>query len=205
MPEIKICGNMSEQDVLNAQGADMLGFILGIQRSRHSLTVEKAKPLFRLASDFARTVAVIDSVSMFDHVCAELDPDFVQMHTELSAEELRLLSRKARIISLVRPDSGAPDRAASLAGCSSIVMCDSFLRGQSGGTGRTHDWNISRAVRDRIFPTPFMLSGGLNPENVADAVRTVRPAVLDVSAGVESEGRKSRELILSFMRNAGEV
>ncbi|MEM2922147.1 MAG: phosphoribosylanthranilate isomerase, partial [Candidatus Bathyarchaeia archaeon] len=71
-----------------------------------------------------------------------------------------------------------------------------------GGTGRVHDWNISRRIYERCR-LPFILAGGLNPNNVVDAIRAVRPYAVDVSTGVESfPGKKDRVMIASFVRNA---
>ena len=67
-----------------------------------------------------------------------------------------------------------------------------------GGTGRTHDWNISREICDRI-PVPVFLAGGLNPENVREAIEKVKPFGVDVCNGVCTDGKLDREKLKSFI------
>jgi phosphoribosylanthranilate isomerase len=69
-----------------------------------------------------------------------------------------------------------------------------------GGTGRVHDWRVSRAVREAA-PVPVFLAGGLNPDNVAEAIETVRPFGLDVCSGVRTEGRLDEAKLRRFFSN----
>jgi phosphoribosylanthranilate isomerase len=66
-----------------------------------------------------------------------------------------------------------------------------------GGTGRTHDWRVSRSIVE-ASPVPVFLAGGLKPENVADAIESVRPFGLDVCSGVRTEGRLDAEKLKRF-------
>ena len=66
-----------------------------------------------------------------------------------------------------------------------------------GGTGRTHDWDVSRRIRDAIG-IPLFLAGGLRPENVAEAIRTVRPYAVDICSGVRTEGRLDERKLADF-------
>jgi phosphoribosylanthranilate isomerase len=70
-----------------------------------------------------------------------------------------------------------------------------------GGTGRVHDWQVSRAIRDAV-DVPIFLAGGLRAENVADAVRTVRPFGVDVCSGVRRDGKLDRTMVMEFMASA---
>ena len=86
------------------------------------------------------------------------------------------------------------------------VLLDSFARGKHGGTGIIHDWNLSQHIKVAIQPKPLILAGGLNPENVAEAVRTVQPYAVDVSNGVEQQpGIKDHKKIIEFIKNAKDV
>lgn len=69
-----------------------------------------------------------------------------------------------------------------------------------GGTGRTHDWSVSRKIVDQV-EIPVFLAGGLNPENVSRAIREVRPYGIDVCTGLRDEGRLDRGLLHGFMRS----
>jgi phosphoribosylanthranilate isomerase len=68
-----------------------------------------------------------------------------------------------------------------------------------GGTGRTHDWALSRRIRDAVAPLPLWLAGGLRVHNVAEAIRTVRPYGLDLCTGVRQHGRLDATLLAAFM------
>jgi phosphoribosylanthranilate isomerase len=68
-----------------------------------------------------------------------------------------------------------------------------------GGTGRTHDWQLSRRIRDAIHPLPLWLAGGLNPGNVGEAVARVSPHGVDLCSSVRSEGRLDADKVAAFM------
>jgi phosphoribosylanthranilate isomerase len=68
-----------------------------------------------------------------------------------------------------------------------------------GGTGRTHDWRLSRRIRDAVGPLPLFLAGGLRADNVAEAVRAVQPHGLDLCSGVRSDGRLDEGKLRAFM------
>ena len=86
------------------------------------------------------------------------------------------------------------------------VLLDSFAKGRYGGTGVVHDWELSKLVKQVIHPKPLILAGGLNPENVADAVRVVQPYAVDVSSGVELQpGIKDNQKMVDFIKNAKDV
>ncbi|KUO41693.1 MAG: hypothetical protein AVW06_00795 [Hadesarchaea archaeon DG-33-1] len=81
-------------------------------------------------------------------------------------------------------------------------MADTEHAGAGGGTGLTHDWNVSRLMRETI-DRPLILAGGLNPSNVRAAIETVEPYGVDVASGVESEvGKKDPKLMREFIRAA---
>jgi len=109
-------------------------------------------------------------------------------------------------IAPVRADNAAAlqeavDRFAPLV---DAFITDTFdpATGASGATGKTHDWTVSRRLVERS-PKPVILAGGLTAGNVRDAIRTVRPAGVDVHTGVEgSDGRKRRDLVHTFVAEA---
>ena len=91
-------------------------------------------------------------------------------------------------------------------GYSDAVLADSPSHDGMGGTGRTHDWNLTATLRDRIYPHPLILAGGLTPSNVQTAIKKVRPFAVDVSSGVEKtvgvkDPRKIRDFIMRAKEN----
>lgn len=100
-------------------------------------------------------------------------------------------------------DEGALDEALRVAPHVDAILLDSGTAAlptkQLGGTGRTHDWAASREIRDRVR-VPIFLAGGLTSENVADAVRQVRPFGVDVCTGVRTDGRLDRIKLRAFVQ-----
>ncbi len=186
-----------------------MGFIIQVSTSPRSLTVEAARPLVTQAAESAQTVAVVNTTDeeFLSNMCSALEPDYVQIQIESTPS--RLLDLKevlgVQVIGLVQATEGAVEKASALKDVVDMVVVDSAVDGISGGTGKTHDWALSRKIRDTIYPAKMMLAGGLNCDNVQSAIGAVMPSVVDVSSGVESGGWKSRELVSTFIRRAKEV
>jgi phosphoribosylanthranilate isomerase len=113
------------------------------------------------------------------------------------------LSSKLLIGAVKARSPNAIGSAAEAAKMFDAVLLDSFVQGKHGGTGVVHDWNVSQHVKQLVYPKPLILAGGLNPENVAEAVRTVKPYAVDVSSGVERQpGIKDYQKMVEFVKNA---
>ena len=126
--------------------------------------------------------------------------DLVQLSGDEDWEYCRSLSWPA--IKALRLGPEAPAQALTEtipAGAAPLLLLDSHVPGLYGGTGVPLDWRVAGELARRF---PIMLAGGLNPENVAQAVRQVRPWAVDVSSGGESEGRKDMAKIRAFVREA---
>jgi phosphoribosylanthranilate isomerase len=97
---------------------------------------------------------------------------------------------------------GGPESLKSLADYPTEAwLLDACTPGKLGGTGQTFNWDL--ALEARLSGRPIFLAGGLNPENVAEAVRRVRPYGVDVSSGVESApGKKDPDMVRAFVRAA---
>jgi len=103
-------------------------------------------------------------------------------------------------------DDGALEEALRVAPCVDGILLDSgttrSVTKELGGTGRTHDWAVSREIRDRVG-IPIFLAGGLTPENVGDAIRQVRPFAVDVCTGVRTGGVLDRGKLRTFIEAVG--
>ena len=112
----------------------------------------------------------------------------------------------ATLIKGIRSEPGEALRAAEEASGFDAVLLDTFSPGRHGGTGMTHDWRISEKIRKNLGSGRLILAGGLDPSNVQEAIRMVRPYAVDVSTGVElSPGIKDHEKIASFIENVMEA
>ena len=97
-------------------------------------------------------------------------------------------------------DAGTGTRMRDYCGVGHLVTLDRYVEGIQGGTGEGFDWDVAAALSQAGLP--FLLAGGLTPENVAKAIVAVSPWGVDVSSGVETGGIKDHEKIRAFMRNA---
>jgi len=199
---VKICGIVTLEDALAAceAGADALGFNFAPEaeaRGRY-ITPEEAFEIVGELPPFVTTVAVcVDPPP--GEVRAWLDfMDCIQFHGNESPEfvfEFEEKSIKAfRVAEGFEPESMLDYTTRS-------YLLDASVPGFSGGSGQAFDWTIAQQAV--ALDTPIILAGGLTPDNVAEAIRTVRPAAVDTASGVESApGKKDHERIRDFVRNA---
>ena len=200
---IKICGLIRECDVAAAveAGADAIGLVFYPPSPRH-VSIDQAAALVRLVPPFVTVVGLF------------VEPDPTAVRAVLDAVPLQMLQfhgdeapsacaafglpwiKAARM----RPGIDLVEFAASYDGAAGILL-DAFVDGY-GGAGKVFDW---RLIPDSVGK-PIVLSGGLTPDNVAEAVRQVRPWAVDVSSGVEAaKGIKDAALMVDFIegvRNA---
>ncbi|MCW4045848.1 MAG: phosphoribosylanthranilate isomerase [Candidatus Bathyarchaeota archaeon] len=210
---VKICGITRKEDLDAAvkAGTDAVGFVVGVASSPRNLSMGKAAKLFRQVPPFVKSVLVTVPTSIEELVetCRKLNPDAVQIHRNdpNDAALLRETLPNTALIGAVNANS--PDALETAATTSKIfdaVLIDSLADGQYGGTGTVHDWKMSQLIKRVIHPTPLILAGGLNPANVAEAIRVVQPYAVDVSSGVEHQpGIKDNQKIIEFVKNAKNV
>ncbi len=201
MTRVKICGIMNEQDLNCAisGGADAVGFIVEVEGSRHRISAEYARELIRKAPVFIKSVAVIAPDSSEDAalLAQKTGADILQIYGAIGPDEIKTLRKRVpqKVIAALPPG----EEARRLAEVADAVLLDTFKDGKLGGTGAVHDWSVS-ATLARELTVPVILAGGLNPSNVRDAIRTVRPYAVDVASGVETNGIKDQKKVESFIR-----
>ena len=192
---IKICGLMGPEDIraVNEAVPDMAGFILAKGR-RRTLQPEQMRELTRLlAPGILRTAVFLDQDREWIARLAEEDlMDVIQLHGSESGADIRFLRERTGkpVIKAFRIDC-AEDARMVQESEADLVLLDHG----SGGSGEAFDWSLIREIR-----RDFILAGGLTPENVREAVEQTGPAAVDVSSGVETEGRKDPEKIRRFVR-----
>lgn len=215
MTEVKICGNQTLNDVSLASGADALGFILATPESKREISPEKAAELINRVPPFTSTVMVTTESNphVLEELVATVKPDYLQLHSNASRKRIEkvdeTISDRTDLISVLAVGSSGDkltDRARSLSNSPAVaLLLDSKVNGRSGGTGRVHDWDLSRKIKDAISPFPVILAGGLDPENVSRAIKKVRPHGVDVATGVEDNGTRSGEKIKGFLNEVNNL
>lgn len=212
MVKVKICGITRPEDgaMVSRLGADMAGVIL-VERSRRRVSFELAAEIFKEILESTARVAVLmpSTSSELSEADARLRPDFIQLHPSLPIDEIEKVKKSLRagVILVVPIPLENPDEAQLLnlavtaAEVADFILLDT--KGQEGGgTGKPHDWSISRKIRNSI-QKPVFLAGGLTPENVREAIKAVQPQGVDVATGVERGlGVKDSQLVEKFIRAA---
>jgi len=210
---VKICGITREEDLAFAvaAGADAVGFLMGVPSSPRNLTLERAERLLRQVPIFVDSVVVMapQNINGLVEICEGLKPTAIQIHGKknFDASEIRERIKDTRLIKTIYVTKDAlKETVIEDLKTFDAVLLDSFTKGQYGGTGRVHDWTLSRQIKEAVAPLPVILAGGLKPENVKEAILTVQPYAVDVASGVELRPAvKDHEKIRAFVENAKEI
>ena len=181
---IKICGitRMQDAQALAGSGADAMGMIFYDKSPRH-VAVEDARALVCEVAPFVTTVAVVvdPSDDQLSHIVHHVSIDRVQFH---GGETQRRCARAGRpYIKALRIRAGMHiNRLMDEYHDASAFLLDTYVEHELGGTGRTFNWDL---LEDLATGKPVILAGGLNIENVYDAIVKVNPYAVDVSSAVE--------------------
>lgn len=217
LPRVKICGMQSAEDIEMAvsYGADALGFITEVPVNTHrKLNAQTAAELVKKVPFFVDSVLVImpSDAQQALELIEKVNPDLVQLHNKLNAEEMEVIrngTQQKIIRTFTIPVQSKELPAELISELDALVdndlidgiLLDSGKAGYSGGTGAVHDWSISRQVVENTN-IPVILAGGLNPENVQDAVKEVRPFAVDTASGVETNRTKDPAKVCRFIEEA---
>jgi phosphoribosylanthranilate isomerase len=209
---VKICGlsTIEALDVALDEGADMVGFVFFPPSPRH-LSYEAARPLGRRVRGRAQKVALtVDADdAVFEALVEALQPDLLQLHGKESAARVTALKQRFGLpVMKAIPVETKADLAAVVpyAGIADRLLFDARAPREAtrpGGLGKPFDWHVLENLDPGM---PFMLSGGLDAGNVAEALRITRAPGVDVSSGVErAPGEKDPDKIRAFIRAAREA
>ena len=212
---IQIAGiiDRDEAGLLAACGVTHLGFPLQLAVHREDLIDEEAASIIRALPPDLKAVLItyLAEAGALVSLSRALGAHIVQIHGDIPLRELILLKTVAPELGVIK---SLVVRAGNLSDLEETVRelgpyVDAFITdtfdpatGASGATGKTHDWRVSRRLVE-ISTKPVILAGGLDPENVRDAILETGPAGVDAHTGVEdADGRKSREKVSTFVREA---
>lgn len=199
------------EDVITAcyEGADAIGFIIGAtHKTEDEISVEHAKSLLKCVPPFITPVMVthFTSPESVISLIEILKITAVQIQGDMSPEEIVKIKSRLPYVTVIKAvhvvDKASIDTAKQYSKVADAILLDSKTSERIGGTGLTHDWSISAEIVKAV-DVPVILAGGLNPDNVREAIRVVNPYGVDVNTGTKGvNGFKDPEKIRAFIQNA---
>ena len=201
--QIKICGvtNLEDAKVCAELGADMIGLNF-YPRSARYIRPQQAREIIEAMPCGVRAVGVFvdPTAGEIRSIAGSVGLKYVQLHGDVAPETCRELAGEFRVIRAFSTDGQfKPADVRSFRECD--VILDAHHAELRGGTGLTCDWSLARATLP--FARFLILSGGLNAQNVGDAIATVGPHAVDVCTGVETApGMKNHRAIEEFISAA---
>jgi phosphoribosylanthranilate isomerase len=211
MVRVKICGIKSIDEAWMAvdAGADAFGLIVGAtHKTEDVLKPETAHYILKEAPPYISSVLVthLTTAKEILAIYTKVPACHIQLQDNISIDEIDKLRKNLKHVKLIKAihvvRKDAVDAAKYFAPNVDALLLDSKTRFRIGGTGKVHDWNISRDIVESI-EIPIILAGGLTPENVVEAIKKVRPFGVDVNTGVKfPDGTKNPQLIKDFVSRA---
>jgi phosphoribosylanthranilate isomerase len=197
LTRIKICGITHLTDALTAveAGADALGFNF-VPDTPRFVKPDQVAAIVAELPPFITTVGVFASkdAAKLSTIANQCRLDAIQLHADVTPEFCRNLDR--RVIKAVRVKDESSLSILSDYDVNAFLL-DAYVEGMMGGTGHVFDWDLALKAKNY---GQIIVAGGLNPDNVAQAVRHVKPYGVDVSSGVESQpGRKDPDKVRKFI------
>lgn len=207
----KICGirNLADAQVAIESGANAVGFLVGITHlAEDKISKEDAKDIIAVLPPFVSTVMVTHLTDKEDIVemAKYLHVNTIQIHDYIPPKDVLFVKDSLPFCKIIKAihiidEKQALKMVEDFEGVCDALLLDSRTEDRLGGTGMTHDWNISRLIVEKS-KIPVILAGGLTDNNVYDAVKKVNPYGVDVNSGVENEGWKSFDKVSKFVIEA---
>ncbi|CAM0998378.1 phosphoribosylanthranilate isomerase [Rhodanobacter sp. Root179] len=199
MTRIKCCGMTRVDDAVLAArlGVDAIGLVF-TARSRRQVGLRQARDIVESLPPFVATVALFmdDEVSLVEQVLEQVRPALLQFHGEETDPWCAQFGHPFLKALAMGEGAAGLSRRHDYPHAAGLLL-DGHARGEAGGSGKTFDWSLLAEVREK----PLIVAGGLDPGNVAEAVRMARPWAVDVASGVESApGIKDPARLEAFVR-----
>jgi phosphoribosylanthranilate isomerase len=193
---VKICGitNKEDANMVSILGADAIGFVFA--ESKRRITPEKAREIIKELPPFITTVGIFvdETLKEINELAEFIKLDTIQLHGSESEEYCSKVNRK--VIKSIQVTKN--DTRESLINKMQDYSVSAFIIDPGKGSGKTFNWEIARKINK-----PIIIAGGLNPENVGQVIRKLKPYGVDVSTGVEKDfGIKDKEKVEKFIREA---
>lgn len=216
MVKVKVCGIKRLEDALMAvnYGADALGFLVGQKHASNDfLSKEEAKDIITKLPPFCSSVLVthLEGHDEIEDLARFLGVTTIQLHGDSTTDDARILKEKLPHIKTYKAIH-IIDKTSIEEGKKYLPFIDGVLpdtlnmeTDQVGGTGLTHDWSISKKMVEE-YNKPVILAGGLNLDNVVEAINMVKPYAVDANSGTKgSDGFKDPVKLKSYIENAKSV
>ncbi|MEI8011787.1 MAG: phosphoribosylanthranilate isomerase [Candidatus Omnitrophota bacterium] len=203
MVKVKICGITEKDDAFKAIkfGADALGFVF-TKKSPRYVSPSRARNIISILPPFVTTVGVFvnERQGAVNDIISFTGLNAIQLHGDEDPQYVRRLKRSnCAVIKAFRVNAGFDFNIISQYDVNGILF-DAYQEDAFGGTGKTFKWEL---LQQADIKRPYILSGGLNQENILEAVNILKPYAVDVSSGVEAEpGKKDHRKLMSFIQNA---
>ncbi len=196
MTRIKICGLSRPCDIeyVNEAKPDFCGFIINVPKSRRNVSPDTVRQLVKNLSPEIKPVGVFVNAPIEEITALVQDGtlSYVQLHGQEDEAYIAALRKHIQVPIIQAFKITCPEDAARAEASSADYI---LLDNGSGGTGKTFDWtHLSSVTR------PYILAGGLGPDNLQQAVSQLSPWGVDLSSGVETDGYKDREKVLAAVR-----
>ena len=196
---VKICGITRVEDALAAtdHGCDAIGLVF-YEPSPRNVDIQRAAEIVAALPPFVSVVGLfVDAASSeIEHVLSRVRLDVLQFHGDETPDACRRYGLPYMKAVRVRHETNLLQYADQYNDAKALLL-DAYLPGVAGGTGLVFDWGL---IPNQL-PIPIVLAGGLNPKNITEAIRQVRPYAVDVSGGVEkTKGIKDADKIAAFMQ-----
>ena len=202
--KIKICGITLPQEVefINKMDVDYVGFLFA--ESKRHVDIDQARKLSAMLREGIKRCGVFvdHNVDEINEIAKAAKLDIAQVHRNYTPEMVAAIDipvwyavsvKDEKSIGLINHTS----RYENVCG----ILADSYVEGQDGGTGMTFNWDLLSGVEDDVF---LILAGGLNEENIEDAIEKAHPDVVDISSGAEitadGKTKKSEEKVHNLVR-----
>lgn len=200
---VKVCGITSAADAQLAAvaGADAIGFVFAA--SPRQISPEKAREIRRGLPPFVSAIGVFvnESPERVLGIAREVGLSAVQLHGDETNADVAAIARFLPVIKALRVRDRESVIASSSYPDAQSYLFDAYTPSAYGGTGKSFNWDLLAPEKELIPTRPWVLAGGLTPENVEEAIRRCRPYAVDVSSGVEaSPGVKAPEKVREFIR-----
>ena len=210
---VKICGIKRIEDAMMAVelGTDAIGLLVGQTHASNDFIDEKmAKEIVERIPPFCSSVLVthITDIEEVIRMVKYIGVTTIQLHGDCTTNDILSIRKAMNSIKIIKSlhviNQGSIEKGKEYLALSDAILLDTvnFETNQIGGTGKTHDWNISKNLVEN-YKIPVILAGGLNPENVESAISKVRPFGVDVNSGVKGiNGFKDYNKLKMFIKRA---